>query len=73
MARCGPDKMAAYRLPRAHTRGIRDLIAGIRDLQNQIIALLTTMIRNARADAAERVGNATEGTSELPIRNLNLN
>ncbi|MBW3553886.1 MAG: four helix bundle protein [Gemmatimonadetes bacterium] len=28
-------------------------ITGIRDLQNQIIALLTTMIRNARADAAE--------------------
>lgn len=26
-------------------------IAGIRDLENQLIALLTTMIRNARAEA----------------------
>lgn len=123
MARYDPEKMAVYRLARAHTRAIRELIAGartagfsdlvnqirrsaasitaniqeagtqrmaakrayyfeiakgstsecwghtdnfvdfglapesaitgIRDLQNQIIALLTTMIRNARADAAE--------------------
>ena len=88
MARYDPEKMAVYRLARAHTRAIRELIdgartagfsdlgstsecwghtdnfvdfglapesgiVGIRDLQNQLIALLTTMIRNARADAAE--------------------
>jgi hypothetical protein len=77
MANFDPEKIAVYRLARQHTRAVRALLAtaATRGLQNQIAALLITMLRNLEAEqqrrrkarAGERtVSNGAGGRPKVP-------